>query len=124
MTDFSTKYLRIKNWSAPFTMSIFIIFCMIVIFSFESLGLSNKEKNIDFRRCSHEAVSKHTNTNLQNFVMNDTYKILNSKINRKIGLSKLEAIDKIFEILIIGAKEQYAFEYDSLDSGITDFYDI
>ena len=56
--------------------------------------------------------------------MNDTYKILNSKINRKIGLSKLEAIDKIFEILIIGANEQYAYEYDSLDSGITDFYDI
>ena len=56
--------------------------------------------------------------------MNDTYKILNSKINRKIGLSKLEAIDKIFEILIIGANEQYAYEYDSLDSGITYFYDI
>ena len=59
-----------------------------------------------------------------NFVMIDTYTILNSKINRNIGLSKLEAIDKIFEILIIGANEQYAYEYDSLDSGITDFYDI
>jgi hypothetical protein len=53
---FSTKkfirkanQIRKQNWSAPAIMSAFIIVCMVFIYSFEAIGLLNKEKNLDFR---------------------------------------------------------------------------
>ena len=48
------NHLRKKNWSAPTIMSVFIIICMIIIFSFETLGLANKEKNLDYRHTTPE----------------------------------------------------------------------
>lgn len=41
--------IRKQNWSAPTIMSVFIVCSMILVFSFESIGLLNKEKNLDFR---------------------------------------------------------------------------
>jgi len=40
---------RKQNWSAPTIMSAFIIVCMIFVYSFETIGLLNKEKNLDWR---------------------------------------------------------------------------
>jgi hypothetical protein len=45
---------RKQNWSAPTIMSVFIIICMVVIYSFETVGLLNKEKNLDFRHTTPE----------------------------------------------------------------------
>jgi hypothetical protein len=41
--------LRKRKWSAPAVMSAFILICMIVVFSFESIGILNKEKNLEYR---------------------------------------------------------------------------
>lgn len=41
--------LKKQNCSAPFTLSVFLIACMIMIFSLESLGILQKEKNLDYR---------------------------------------------------------------------------
>lgn len=46
--------IRKKNWSAPAKMTAFIIFCMFMVYSFESIGLLNKERNIDYRLISPE----------------------------------------------------------------------
>jgi hypothetical protein len=45
---------RKQNWSAPTIMTVFIIICMIVIYSVECLGLANKEKNLEFRHITPE----------------------------------------------------------------------
>jgi hypothetical protein len=50
---------RKQNWSAPTIMTVFIITCMIIIFSFESLGLANKEKNLEFRYTTPEKSIYH-----------------------------------------------------------------
>ena len=50
--------IRKKNWSAPTIMAAFILTCMIIIYSFESLGLTNKEKNLDYRISSPEKLIK------------------------------------------------------------------
>ena len=39
--------IRKQNWSAPSIMAAFIIVCMIIIYSFEKLGLAKKEKNLE-----------------------------------------------------------------------------
>jgi len=50
--------IRKQNWSAPSIMATFIFVCMIIIFSFESLGILNKEKNLDYRITSPEKFIK------------------------------------------------------------------
>jgi hypothetical protein len=59
--------IRKQNWSAPTIMSAFIIVCMIVVYSFESVGLLNKEKNLDFRSTTPEK-SKFSLTLPLNFI--------------------------------------------------------
>jgi hypothetical protein len=46
--------IRKQNWSAPTIFSVFITICMIIIYSFETIGLANKEKNLDFRYTTPE----------------------------------------------------------------------
>jgi len=46
--------IRKQNWSAPTIMTAFIIFCMFMVYSFETIGILNKERNIDFRMTSPE----------------------------------------------------------------------
>ncbi len=46
--------LRKKNWSAPTIMSVFILISMIIVFSFEAIGLAKKEKNLEFRMTTPE----------------------------------------------------------------------
>ncbi len=52
---------RKQNWSAPTIMSAFIVVCMVLVFSFESIGLLNKEKNLDFRITTPETSKKINN---------------------------------------------------------------
>lgn len=58
---FNTKNLirkanqfRNQNWSAPTKMTTFVIICMFIVYSFESIGILNKERNIDYRMTSPE----------------------------------------------------------------------
>ena len=45
--------IRKQNWSAPTIFSVFITICMIIIYSMESLGITNREKNLEFRYLSN-----------------------------------------------------------------------
>lgn len=49
--SFSRKVnqFRKQNWSAPAIMGFFIAICMMVIFGFETLGLAQRQKNLDMR---------------------------------------------------------------------------
>jgi hypothetical protein len=50
--------IRKQNWSAPTIMSAFIILCMFIVYSFETIGILNKERNINFRITSPETGNK------------------------------------------------------------------
>lgn len=41
--------IRKQNWSAPAVMSVFIVSCMLVVFSLETVGLLKREKNLEVR---------------------------------------------------------------------------
>jgi len=49
MLSTKNRNVRKSNWSAPTTMGVFILICMIIIFSFETIGLANKEINLEHR---------------------------------------------------------------------------
>jgi len=41
--------IRKQNWSAPAIMTVFILICMFVVFSFETIGILRRESNLDHR---------------------------------------------------------------------------
>ena len=118
--------IRKKNWSAPTIMGIFIIICMIIIFSFESLGLSNKERNLDNRITSPEKLIKVISNEVKiakscknnNTMDNDCITNLNSDhlLNGKIRFKILAEKDKekhlieMQSILVDAANYQFHYE--------------
>ena len=61
---FSKSFLRKANqirkqkWSAPAVMGAFILICMLLVFGFETLGMLQKEKNLDYRIVTPERSNK------------------------------------------------------------------
>lgn len=41
--------IRKQNWSAPAIMTVFILICMFIVFSFETIGILRRESNLDHR---------------------------------------------------------------------------
>jgi len=124
--------LRKKNWSAPAIISAFILVCMIIVYSFETIGLLNKERNLDMRFSYPENLIKTTYRDLRNmhsdkFVHNQMNSIpddnnlhLNKdfvmkKINIHSKKSKEIYIETINKILIEGAISQMLFENSSFN---------
>ena len=42
-------YFNKQRWSAHTIFGLFIVICMIIVLSFETIGLARKEMNIDYR---------------------------------------------------------------------------
>ena len=124
--DFMKKanHTRKQNWSAPATMGVFILICMFIVYSFELLGLTNKEKNLEFRNSnrnekgkiySHlylviKAFSQNKFENKKSKINNSTHDISNLKLIDKIKflsrINKQESQEKMLKILNDGAIEQ------------------
>lgn len=124
--------LRKKNWSAPAIISAFILTCMIIVYSFESIGLLNKERNLDMRLSNPESLIKTSYKDLkviysEKFVSHQINPkneenlhlkkdfILN-KINIHSKKSKETYIETINKILIEGAISQMRFENSELNN--------
>jgi hypothetical protein len=57
--------IRKKNWSAPTIMAVFIFVCMIIVYSFEIIGLAKKEKNLIYRNTTPEQIIKVVATEVE-----------------------------------------------------------
>merc|ERR1712170_204723 len=90
--------IRRKNiWSAPAVMSAFLFICLIVIYSWESIGLSNRERNIDLSK--ERRVSK------------DISKANNIRVYSDVKEYKLQLMQ---QILIEGTHQQMLYTKDDL----------
>jgi hypothetical protein len=106
--------IRKKNWSAPTIMGAFILTCMIIIYSFEYLGLTNKEKNLDHRITNPEnlikvvsntvKINRHIQENTPPENLGSTYfKFLTQK-------DKEKHLIEMKNILLEAAEHQYNYE--------------
>ncbi len=111
--------IRKKNWSAPTIMGVFIIICMIIIYSFESLGLFNKERNLDYRISTPEKIIKVISNDLNSKTsfsneQNNSEKGNNLFDDKKFKIytakNKEEHLMEIKSILLEGAKNQFSYE--------------
>ncbi len=117
------KHLRRKNWSAPITMSVFIIICMIVVFSFETLGLSNKERNLEYRK-SREIIHKPFENLNKNEPEPEIDQSVFDLLNHVSKTSKSHNLEKRNSMLLDAAQEQFKFNYLSDSMNEMQFYDI
>lgn len=116
--------LNTERWSAPKKMSLFILICMIIVFSFETLGLTNKESNLEIRKASF--IHVHTESKEINYspqAEKPSQNIIDklSSISQK---NKEEKKEKMFQMLIEGAHTLDSMEvYNNTDT-INSFYDM
>merc|ERR1711934_852052 len=96
--------IRKQNWSAPSVMSAFIIFCMFMVYSFETIGILNKDRNIDFRITTPETNIKTSN------VINFSGEIISDKLKNFSEKNREENLEKIRQIMLDGAMEQIQLE--------------
>jgi hypothetical protein len=107
------RKLAKQTWAGPGKFGVFIVLCIIIVATFESLGLSNREKNLEMRT-------------VQNIVIPVTDKVIvdvgnsievNHELQEKLKISaSIDFQKKILErenILLFGAVEQYLFEHQS-----------
>jgi hypothetical protein len=117
----SREYLKNKvrkiakqTWAGPGKFGVFIILCIMVVATFESLGLSNREKNLELRSVPNIIIPITDKVSLDNV---DLYKNEANTESFQEKLKQSAHIDfekKILErenILLYGAVDQYLFEH-------------
>jgi len=117
------EYLKIKarklakqTWAGPGKFGVFIVICIIVIAFFESLGLSNREKNLELRNVHSVVIPLNYNVEKMNEAVDLIKKEINisTSVEEKIKLSFNIELDKRNiereNILLFGAMDQYLFE--------------
>lgn len=107
------KKLYKKTLAGPGKFGIFILLCILIIFSFESLGLTNKEKNLEVRivnkkvipiKVQEKRVKKNPSLEKEN----------SNALNKKIKIvTEMDMTKKLIErenILLSSAIEQNIYE--------------
>lgn len=107
------RKLAKQTWAGPGKFGVFILLCIFIIATFESLGLSNREKNLEFR--SVQKIVMPVNTAEKNLIeVAEAIEANSNSFNEKIKIStQIDMNKKIIErekILLNGAMEQNLFE--------------
>lgn len=119
----SKEYIKIKarkfakqTWAGPGKFGVFIIICIIIIATFESLGLSNREKNLELRSVPLVAVQLNLK-NIEEGVENNGKSEQNSTLSKvKPLIQDLEFNKEVRENMILSAAvDQYLYENTTLE---------
>ena len=102
-----------QTWAGPGKFGVFILLCIIIVATFESLGLSNRETNLEFRSVQKIVIPIKT-TEKTIIEVNDIIESNSNSLNERLKLSsQIDMNNKIIErekILLNGAMEQNLFE--------------
>ncbi len=116
----SKEYLKNKarkfakqTWAGPGKFGVFILLCIFIIATFESLGLSNREKNLEVRSVQKIVIPvNNMDKNIKEVA--DAMEANSNSFNEKLKIStQIDMNKKIIErekILLNGAMEQNLFE--------------
>lgn len=107
------RKLAKQTWAGPGKFGVFILLCIMIIATFESLGLSNREKNLEFR--SVQKIVIPINNIEKNIIdINDALDTDSNSLNEKLRKSTEKDFNKkIIErekILLDAAMEQKMYE--------------
>ena len=125
----SKEYIKIKarkfakqTWAGPGKFGVFIVICIIIIATFETLGLSNREKNLELRSIPLVAVQLNLKTieegiNAENKSGNDNSVQVNIKIEESAEVNK----ENRENMMLSAAVDQYLYENTTDDENTDEF---
>lgn len=109
------RKLAKQTWAGPGKFGVFIVLCIIVVATFESLGLSNRERNLEMRSVHNIVIPIGEKITVE--VEQNGNEANQESLNEKLKISAhIEFQEKILErenILLYGAVEQYLFEHQN-----------
>jgi hypothetical protein len=117
------RKLAKQTWAGPGKFGVFILLCIMIVATFESLGLSNREKNLEFRSVQKIVIPIYSmEKNIAE--LSETPESNSNLLNERIKIStQIDLDNKILgreKILLNGAMEQNIFE----NNQINDFKDL
>ncbi len=127
-----SRRIRIQDWSAPSIMAALLLISILFIYSFESIGLLNKEKNLTWRIQSPEGIIKASQAkkvsidgNSGNVNVNDN--VLNFKIKQIADIDKEEHQKQMIKMLVDGVSYQMQMQNNNENNynihNIDNFYE-
>jgi hypothetical protein len=114
------RKLAKQTWAGPGKFGVFIVLCIIIVATFESLGLSNREKNLELRTVQSVVIPVNYNPDKVTVEVNNNNNELSGEAGVESFQEKLKISAQIdFEkktlerenILLYGAVDQYLFEH-------------
>ena len=106
------RKLAKQTWAGPGKFGVFIVLCIIVVATFESLGLSNREKNLEMRSVQNIVIPV-----AEKVTIDLEQNLKEAELQEKVKFStEVDFKKKILErenILLYGAVEQYLFEHEA-----------
>lgn len=110
------RKLAKQTWAGPGKFGVFIVICIIIVATFESLGLSNREKNLELRTVPNivipttEKVSVDTLEQNKNEANAESFQ---EKLKQSAHIDFEKKIQERENILLYGAVDQYLFEHQN-----------
>ena len=105
------RKLAKQTWAGPGKFGVLILLSIIVIATFESLGLSNREKNLEFRTVQKIVMPVNS---IEKNLVSESAEFNSNNLNEKLKILKqIDLNKKVIErekILLNGAMEQNIFE--------------
>lgn len=102
-TQMSFKH---KPWSAPAILTLILITGMLLVFSFEMLGLTARQEHVTLRQHEITVIPNHViKQDKEKEVKDKIYKLTPKLMNIK-QRTKEENLEAIYDILITSAYEQ------------------
>jgi hypothetical protein len=106
------RKLAKQTWAGPGKFGVFIVLCIIIVATFESLGLSNREKNLEMRSVQNIVIPVN-----EKVTIDVEQNLKEAELQEKLKMStEVDFQRKILErenILLYGAVEQYLFEHQA-----------
>lgn len=111
------RKLAKQTWAGPGKFGVFILLCIMIVATFESLGLSNREKNLEFRSIQKIVIPINTNQEKERALdiseaFDNNINLLNEKLKISTIFDQNRKILEREKIILNGAMEQNIFEND------------
>ena len=126
LKNLAKKYYK-RTLAGPGKFGVFIFLCLLMVFSFETLGLSNIESNLEIRTINKRVIPVVKIQEREANYAHSTYKS-SSTLENKLKISNEFDIERkkieMAKILMIGAIQQQNYESIQLDENIEEITNI
>ena len=109
-----------KTLAGPGKFGVFILLCILIIFSFEQMGLTNKESNLEMRSINKRVIpvkmqeKKAKNVHIANKSSNS----FDDKLKISTEIDNTRRLLERENILLSGAFDQKDFEKNAVATGV------